>query len=293
MNQKVLTNIENRVATIVINNPPVNLLSLNVRKGLIDAVKLADNDSEVSAIVIKGDGKTFSAGADIKEFAFPLKDPNLPAICERIENCSKPVVVALNGTALGGGLEIALAGHYRVATYKTRIGLPEVHLGLLPGAGGTQRLPRLAGIEASIDIISSGRSLVSGQALKLGIIDALVEDLDQDLFKFVLNIINAGSKVRRTRDNVEKIQNSKENKVLISESRKNFAKNIKLLPAYIKILDCIESTMNLSFKDGLESENVAFAELMNTDESKGLIHAFFAERASLKIPEIGRAKPRK
>ncbi len=293
MSQKVLIKIENAIAIIMVSNPPVNSLGLKVRQGLLDAVQVADDDKEVSAIIIKGDGKTFPVGADIKEFALSSEAPHLPEICDRIENCSKPVVVALHGTALGGGFEIALAGHYRVATAKTKVGLPEVHLGLLPGAGGTQRLPRLAGIYESIDIISSGLPLDAAQALKLGVIDALVEDLDQNLFEFVSNIINNGSKIRRTRDNVEKIQNTKENRALISESRKNLTNNGNAHQAYQKILDCIESTMSLSFADGLKFEIEAFAELRNTDESKGMIHAFFAERASSKIPEIGLVQSRK
>ncbi len=288
----MLTKFENKVAIIVISNPPVNSLSLKVRKALFDAVELADSDNEVSAIVIKGNSKIFSAGADIKEFALPLKAPNLPVICDRIENCSKPVVAAIQGSALGGGLEIALASHYRVATSKTKLGLPEVHLGLLPGAGGTQRLPRLVGIEVSIDIISSGLPLNATQSLKVGLIDTLVEDLDQNLLKFVSNIIDSGGKVRPTRNNVEKIKKSNENMALISDFRKRFLENSKYSLAHHKILDCIESTMNLSFDDGLKFENAAFVQLRNMDESKGMIHAFFAERASFKIPEMVHLQPR-
>ncbi len=293
MTEKVLTIIENKVAIIVISNPPVNSLNLKVRKGLLTAVELADNDNEVLAIVIKGDGKTFPVGADIKEFALPLKAPHLPDICDRIENCSKPVVVALHGTPLGGGFEIALAGHYRIATSNTKVGLPEVHLGLLPGAGGTQRLPRLAGIKASMDIISNGLSIDVSQALKLGVIDALVDDLNKNLCQFVLQVIDSGCVVRRTRDSSEKIQNSIENKTLILEARKKITKNGRSPQTYNKIVDCIEATLNLSFADGLEFESEAFSELRNSDDSKGMIHAFFAERASSKIPEIGRIRPQK
>ena len=171
MAEVINLSIEEDLAIISFNNPPVNSLGLAVRKGLVEALNAAENNVNVRAIILIGEGSTFPAGADIKEFGHPPQEPHLPAICDKIEKTRKPVISALHGTALGGGLEIALSSHYRIASEKTKIGLPEVHLGLLPGAGGTQRLPRLAGIVPALKIMTSGSPISSTEALKIGIID--------------------------------------------------------------------------------------------------------------------------
>ena len=292
MSQKVSTVIKNCIAVVIIDNPPVNSLGAEVRAQLLKAIEVADNDPKISAIVIKGSGNTFPVGADIKEFNLSPQAPHLPHICERIENCFKPVIVALHGTALGGGLEIALAGHYRVAILDTKIGLPEVNLGLLPGAGGTQRLPRLSGIDAALNIISSGRLINLVEALELGIIDALVDDLEKGLNEFVTNLITSNFSVRRTRDMSEKILDNKENRAFIYDARNNLSEDKRTLLANYKIIDCIEATLNLDFDEGLKLEIEKFAELRVTAQSKGLIHAFFAERVSAKVPVADCTKPR-
>ena len=156
---------EQNIAVIEINNPPVNALGYAVRKGILDCLKVAEADDAVTAIVIIGSGRTFPAGADITEFGTVMKEPHLPEVIDHIESCSKPVVAALHGTALGGGFEIALGSHYRIADANARVGLPEVHLGLLPGAGGTQRLPRLCGAAFALDVMLKGTP-ISAKAAK-------------------------------------------------------------------------------------------------------------------------------
>jgi len=180
MTQPVTLSTAGSIAVIEINNPPVNALSQAVRQGLLDAVVQADADAAVTAIVILGAGRSFPAGADIKEFGQPMQDPHLPDVIDRIESCSKPVVAALHGTALGGGFEIALGSHYRIAVPSARVGLPEIHLGLIPGAGGTQRLPRLCGAAMALDIMFKGTPISAQDALAAGLIDRLAEgDLRQ------------------------------------------------------------------------------------------------------------------
>ena len=185
------------VAIVEINNPPVNALGQAVRKGLLDAVKQAEADPEVTAIVIIGAGRTFPAGADIKEFGRPMEDPHLPDVIDQIESCTKPVVAALHGTALGGGFEIALGSHYRIALSDARVGLPEIHLGLIPGAGGTQRVPRLCGAEMALDIMFKGTPISAQAAHAAGLIDRIVE---ADLLDAALTYAGELTQVRRTRD---------------------------------------------------------------------------------------------
>ena len=188
MTEPVTLSTAGTIAILEINNPPVNALSQAVRQGLYDAIIQADADTEITAIVIIGAGRSFPAGADIKEFDQPMQDPQLPDVIDRIENCEKPVVAALHGTALGGGFEIALGSHYRIALPSAQVGLPEIHLGLLPGAGGTQRLPRLCGAAMALEIMLNGTAISAKEALNAGLIDRLVEgDLRQAAFIMLLN----------------------------------------------------------------------------------------------------------
>ena len=197
MTEPVTLSTAGTIAIIEINNPPVNALSQAVRQGLYDAVIQADADTEITAIVIIGAGRSFPAGADIKEFDQPMQDPQLPDVIDRIENCEKPVVAALHGTALGGGFEIALGSHYRIALPSAQVGLPEIHLGLLPGAGGTQRLPRLCGAAMALEIMFNGTAISAKEALNAGLIDRLVEG---DLCQAALNYAAELQAPRRTKD---------------------------------------------------------------------------------------------
>ena len=291
MAEVINLSIEEDLAIISFNNPPVNSLGLAVRKGLVEALNAAENNVNVRAIILIGEGSTFPAGADIKEFGHPPQEPHLPAICDKIEKTKKPVISALHGTALGGGLEIALSSHYRIASEKTKIGLPEVHLGLLPGAGGTQRLPRLAGIVPALKIMTSGGPISSTEALKIGIIDKIAEDLLSNAKSFARE--NMGKNNYPITSNIQdKIIDSEENRGAIKSFREELQKKARGLLAPQKIVDCVEASLSLKIEDGLKFERNAFSELMATKQSKALIHAFFAERKSAKIPEIASATHR-
>ena len=282
---------EDDTAIISVNNPPVNSLGISVRKGLVEAIKSADNNSSVRSIIIIGNGSTFPAGADIKEFGQPPQAPHLPEVCEEIENINKPVIAALHGTALGGGLEIALASNYRIAEEKTKLGLPEVNLGLLPGAGGTQRLPRLAGISAALQIMTSGKPISASEALKLGVVDKISTNLLEDAKAFAKQVAEKNSHPK-TSMLTEKFDNDELNKKAIASMKELIQQKFGALEAPKKILECVEASISMDISEGLKYERNSFSELMAGKQSKALIHAFFAERKSAKIPEVSRANAR-
>ena len=282
---------EDDTAIISVNNPPVNSLGISVRKGLVEAIKSADNNSSVRSIIIIGNGSTFPAGADIKEFGQPPQAPHLPEVCEEIEKINKPVIAALHGTALGGGLEIALASNYRIAEEKTKLGLPEVNLGLLPGAGGTQRLPRLAGISAALQIMTSGKSISASEALKLGVVDKISTNLLEDAKAFAKQVAEKNSH-RKTSMLTEKFDNDELNKKAIASMKELIQQKFGALEAPKKILECVQASISMDISEGLKYERNSFSELMAGKQSKALIHAFFAERKSAKIPEVSRANAR-
>src|SRR5579862_2945143 len=190
------------VLVVTVQNPPVNALGVDVRRGLVAAIETAEAADDVVAILIVGTGGNFSAGADIREFGKPAGSPTLPEVCDRIERCAKPVISAIHGAALGGGLEVALASHYRVALPDARLGLPEVKLGLMPGAGGTQRAPRLIGVRAALDVMLSGRHLSAKEALVTGMIDRVGGSADAltDGLIYAKHLVEVAAGVRRTRD---------------------------------------------------------------------------------------------
>ena len=282
---------EDDTAIISVNNPPVNSLGISVRKGLVEAIKSADNNSSVRSIIIIGNGSTFPAGADIKEFGQPPQAPHLPEVCEEIENINKPVIAALHGTALGGGLEIALASNYRIAEEKTKLGLPEVNLGLLPGAGGTQRLPRLAGISTALQIMTSGKPISASEALKLGVVDKISTNLLEDAKAFAKQVAEKNSHPK-TSMLTEKFDNDELNKKAIASMKELIQQKFGALEAPKKILECVEASISMDISEGLKYERNSFSELMAGKQSKALIHAFFAERKSAKIPEVSRANAR-
>lgn len=281
------------IGIIEIQNPPVNALGHAVRTGLMKAISAADENPAISAIVIAGTGRTFPAGADIAEFSGPMLEPPLPAVINRIEDCQKPVVAAIHGTALGGGFEIALGCHYRVADAQAKIGLPEIHIGVFPGAGGTVRLPRLAGLAVTFDMMINGKPVKAGKAESLGMLDAVFENnLMDNALAFTQSLIDEQAGVRRTSSMTQNIADVNANEAAIKNAEATLARLPKRLMAHDAILRCVTHNMSMSLDKALAFERENFTQCMTSDESQGLVHAFFADRLSAKVPEAGRAKPR-
>ncbi|WP_372576647.1 FAD-dependent oxidoreductase [Ruegeria hyattellae] len=278
------------LAVIEVSNPPVNALSQPVRAGLSETVAQAAADHHVKAIVICCAGRTFIAGADIREFGKPAMPPSLPEVINQIEATAKPVVIALHGTALGGGLELALGGHYRVALASARFGLPEVTLGLLPGAGGTQRLPRLVPISGAIDMITTGRQIGAAKALDLGLIDKIAEGEDTRSagLDYAKALIEAGQPPRPT----SALPCNPPEPGALDAARSRLAKSARGQIAPQKALDALQGAVDLPFAEGLAQERALFHELMNSDQRGAMIHAFFSERQVGKLDEIKGLAPR-
>ena len=279
---------ENRdgIGIITIDNPPLNVLSHAVRHGLMTAIDAARADNSARAVVLTGAGKTFTAGADISEFRAGFKAPDLNDIAAALEEMPKPVVVTLHGATLGGGLEIALACHYRVASADARIGLPEVKLGLLPGAGGTQRLPRLTGAKAALDIIVSGDPLPAALAKQTGFIDEVVGG---DIVEAAIAFANAKSHAQphfKTRDRTRKLDADR-NSPVFETKRDEIRKSKPGQHAPLRCIESVENAFKLPFDEGLKRERELFADALQDDQGKALIHAFFAEREAAKIPGLG------
>ena len=290
MTDPVRTTIENGIAIVEIDNPPVNALSQAVRQGLLDAVLKADADEAVKAIVIYGAGRTFIAGADIKEFGKPFQPPFLPELIDQIEAVETPTVAALHGTALGGGLEVALGAHYRVAVPSARFGLPEVNLGLIPGAGGTQRLPRVAPVADAVQIMTTGAMIGAKKALELGVIDEIAEDEDVRAAGIAMaeRLVREGATARPT----SKRDLSPVTDEEMAGIRAAVAKKARGLMAPLKAVDAVEAARTLPYADGLKRERELFMELMATDQRSAMIHAFFGERQVAKVPEMEIGTPR-
>ena len=276
------------IALLTVDNPPVNPLSGGVRQGMTDGINQALADDEVQAIVMTGQGRAFIAGADISEFGKAPQGPSLFDCLDTMDNSSKPIVAAINGTAFGGGLEVALCCHYRVIAPKAPVGLPEVKLGLLPGAGGTQRLPRLIGAEKALQFIVSGDPIPGPAAVELGIADELANgDVVEDAIAFAQKVIADGGKVRRIRDENDKLAADKGNSAVFDEARKNAARRMRGRFAPEKIIQCVEAAVNLGdFDAGMKFEREAFTECLNHPQRAALIHNFFSEREVAKIPDV-------
>jgi len=272
--QAVSTHSEDHVAVIRIDNPPVNALSQAVRNGLLKCVKLAVADPGVQALIIICSGRTFIAGADITEFGKPPQPPLLPDVLTTLENCPKPIVAALHGTALGGGFETALACRYRIAAASARVGLPEVSLGLIPGAGGTQRLPRIAGLENALDMITSGRLVGAEEALSMGIIDQVSckPDLEHAAMAFTRNLLLRGEKRQAIRQ-IE-IQDSPDKQLILKTWATRVAKKARGQESPLAALESIRNAVQLPFAAGLEQEREIFLRLMASPQSKALRHIF-------------------
>jgi 3-hydroxyacyl-CoA dehydrogenase len=283
-----------RVAVLTVNNPPVNALSQGVRQGLHDGLKRAIADAQAQAIVIACAGRTFIAGADITEFGKPPREPGLHTVLDMIEGSSKPVVSAIHGTALGGGLEVTLACHYRVANKTARFGLPEVKLGLLPGAGGTQRLPRIVGPEKALQMIVSGDPIGSDEALKTGLIDEIVEgDLTAGAIAFAEKVVNEKRPLKKVRDLNDKVAAAKGKPEIFANFRKSVARQTRGFRAPENCIKAVEAAVNLPFDEGLKRERELFQELMASPESKAQRYFFFAEREAAKIPDVPADTPAK
>jgi 3-hydroxyacyl-CoA dehydrogenase len=285
--------VEGEVAIVSINSPPVNALSQQVREGIIRSLKEAVDNTATKAVVLICEGKTFIAGADITEFGKPPVAPSIVDVENAIENSPKPVIAAIHGTALGGGLEIALCCHYRVAVPSAKCGLPEVNLGLLPGAGGTQRLPRIVGAEQALDMVTSGKHVAAPAAQKAGLIDELVPEgeLRSGAIAFAKKVIGENRPLKKVRDLNDKVLASRGNTELFANFRKTNAKKFRgfLAPEYN--IQTIEAAVNLPFEEGLKVERKLFDELMAGTQSAAQRYVFFAERQVWKIPDIADDTP--
>ena len=286
--------ILDEIALIEISNPPVNAISGDVRIGLLDTInKLAENDL-IKAIVITAPERTFLAGADIKEFGRNIDAPVLGEICDIIENLDKIVVASLHGTPLGGGLEVAMSAHYRIAAPKTKVGLPEVLLGILPGAGGTQRLPRLCGVSMALDMMLTGKHVNVEDAFKNGIIDEIALDGNtvENGIEYAKKLIDKGFAVRPTSKKIDKINNREEiNKVIQKIKLDTLSKSKNLFSPHA-IIKSVEQGLDLDFASSIQNERKLFKECIESPQRQGLIHSFFSERANTKVPELekGNAK---
>lgn len=279
--------VENGVALLTLNNPPVNALSQGVRQGLKEGVEKALEDDNVAAIVIICEGRTFIAGADITEFASGPKEPGLHPVLATIDNSSKPVIAAIHGTALGGGLETALCCNYRIATGDAKCGLPEVNLGLLPGAGGTQRLPRVVGVEKALEMVTTGKPISASEAHKLGLIDQIVEgDLRSEAIAFAVQKAASEGAHPRVRDRDEKLQSAKDNPMIFDMARKMIAKRARGFMAPEYNIRCVEAAVTEPFDQGQKTEAKLFMELMSGPQSRAQQYFFFSERQAGKVAGI-------
>jgi 3-hydroxyacyl-CoA dehydrogenase len=273
------------VGIIWINNPPVNAISVGVRAAIIDGVAQLARDAEIKIGILACEGRTFMAGADITEFGKPPLSPGLHEAINAVESSVKPIVAAIHGTAFGGGLEVALGCNYRVAIAGAKVGLPEVKLGLLPGAGGTQRLPRLIGIEAALGIIVSGDPVLAAQATKAGVIDKIIEgDLLEGALDYARALAARNAPLRKVRD--LKVDSSKIPPGFFDEARERVAKEKKNLFAPQRIVDALEAAATLPFDLGLARERELFLQCAQNGQSKALQHVFFAERKAANVPNL-------
>ncbi|WP_316181706.1 MULTISPECIES: 3-hydroxyacyl-CoA dehydrogenase NAD-binding domain-containing protein [unclassified Bradyrhizobium] len=274
------------IGIVTIDSPPVNALSAAVRGGILDNVKAAIADPAIKAIVLTCGGRTFIAGADITEFGKPPKPPALNDVLSTIENSPKPVIAAIHGTALGGGLEVALACHYRVATKEAKLGLPEVKLGLLPGAGGTQRLPRAVGPELAVKMIVGGDPIGAAEAHKAGLIEEIVEGPASGGEAFARKVVAENRPLRKLRDDDSKLAAAKADRSIFTSAVAAITKKSRGLEAPFAAADAVGYAIDLPFDEGLKKEREGFLKLLTSDQSKAQRYAFFAEREAAKIAGV-------
>ncbi|WP_422562369.1 3-hydroxyacyl-CoA dehydrogenase NAD-binding domain-containing protein [Parvibaculum sedimenti] len=288
MNEVGDLTIEGDVGVLTLNSPPVNALSAPVRTAINDGIKAAIDNPAVKAIVLICDGKTFIAGADITEFGKAPSGPSLFDAQAMIENAPKPVIAAIHGTALGGGLEVALTCHYRVAVPSAKCGLPEVNLGLLPGAGGTQRLPRIVGAQKAVEMVTAGTHVGAKACKEMGLVDELVEEgkLREGAIAFANKIVAEKRPLKKVRDLNDKVEADRGHPEIFANFRKANARKFRgfLAPEYN--IQCIEAAVNLPFDDGIKVEQKLFRELVTGTQSAAQRHVFFAERQVWKLPDV-------
>jgi 3-hydroxyacyl-CoA dehydrogenase len=284
----------NDTGIITINNPPVNALSPGVPEGIAEAIDQCERDAGLKAAVLIGGGSSFIAGADIKEFGKMTsgkpRGAGLLPVLLKIEDCSKPVVMAIHGSAFGGGLEVAMAGHYRVAVRSAKVGQPEVKLGIIPGAAGTQRLPRLAGVAKAVEMCSEGNPISAEQAFEAGIVDKLIEgELLTGAIAFAGEV--SGKPFPKTRERNSRLGKPEQNAPIFAAARENVRKKQRGMMAPLAAIDAVEAATKLSFEEGCKVEQKLFIECLFSEQSKALIHVFFGEREVAKIPDIPKDTP--
>ena len=284
MSQTVSFHTHGAIAEAVIDNPPVNATSASVRQGLSEAIRQLESDPALQALVIRCEGKTFIAGADIKEFGKPMADPGLPLVMEMMDHSTKPIIAAVHGTVLGGGLEVALACHYRIAAPGTKFGFPEVKLGLMPGGGGTQRTPRLAGLATAIKLVTEGNQIGTDEALKSNLIDAVATggDLATEARNFAEKLAAEGKGPRSS----STLPMPADDPTLFEEARKTVAKKMRGQTAPLRALEAMRLGYELPFDEAVKKELAIFRECMNGSQSKALRHLFAAEREVARIPGL-------
>ena len=287
MKGTVLYEVKDNVALLTVDNPPVNPLSDGVRTGLYESLTKAEEDDSVLGVVLTGNGRAFIAGADISEFGGNVEGVSLNEVFQKLEHCSKPVVAAINGIALGGGLETALCCNYRIADKNAFVGLPEVNLGLLPGGGGTQRLPRLAGPSEALKMMLTGAHVPAKKALDMGIVDGISEDVVNESIEFIKNKADSNEEHPKVRDlNSKMIEARGDDKVLL-EAQAMASKGRKGQFAPGQIIKCVEAAINIDdFDEGLKKEGEYFLECLMHPQREAMIHIFFGERAASKISDV-------
>jgi len=294
LSQSVSYEVKDGVAVLTSDNPPVNALSYHVRQGLADGLEMAQSDEDAKAVVLHCEGRTFFAGADITEFGNPdvPSAPWITVVIEAFEASSKPVVAAIHGTALGGGCETALGCHYRVAVQSAKLGQPEVKLGIIPGAGGTVRLPRVMGVQKALEMMISGNPISAQQALAGGLVDEIVEgDLLSGAITFANKVIRENRPLARVRDSDEKLEEVRENSAIFDDFRKSIARKTRGFKAPEAIIQSVEAAISLPFDEALQNERRLFDECQKSPEAKAQQYFFFAEREAKKIPDVPRDTP--
>ena len=283
---------QDEIAIVIVNSPPVNALSVGVRKGIADGFKQAIDDEAVKGIVIRCEGRTFIAGADITEFGKPPKDPWLDVVLDIIENSPKPTVAAIHGTALGGGLELAMTCHFRVAAPSAQFGQPEIKLGLLPGAGGTQRLPRIVGVEKALKMITIGDPIRAQEALKDNLIDEIIDgDLAQGAVAFIKKVIAENRPLIKVSELNDKIDEARGKPEIFENFRKSIARKTRGFNAPEANIQAVEAAVNKPFAEGIKFERELFEKIMADPQSAAQRYYFFAERLTGKIPDIAKDTP--
>lgn len=294
LNGPVTLEIVDDVAVVTIDSPPLNTLSFSVRKGMLDATMAAEANPDAKVIVFVCEGRSFIAGADISEFGKPRQPPATADVIRLFETSKKPVIAAIHGTALGGGFEFAMGCHYRVALASAKVGLPEVNLGIIPGGGGTQRMPRLVGAKVALDLILSGRHVGAKEACELGLIDQVSDlgDARSAGLAFARHVIDTGMPPRSTRDINDRIEADRAHPEIFEAARASQKQRARGQVAPFRVIEAVQAALNLPFDQGLALERDLFLECMDTPQRKALVHAFLAERKAAKIPDAEGAAAR-